>query len=63
LCLYLYISSIYLVLAGGLVLFMNSKVYISFKPSISGLRPSIHVSASICLFMCASRKILGQGYL
>jgi hypothetical protein len=51
--LYVHMRSRYLVLGGRLILGMNSKVFMSIKPSISGRCASIHLFASTCLFICA----------
>jgi hypothetical protein len=42
-----------MVLAGNLVLGMNSKVFMSINPSMSGLCASMNLFASTCLFICA----------
>jgi hypothetical protein len=70
--LYVQIRSRYLVLAGSLVLGMNSKVFMSINPSIYGLCASMIFFPSTCLlfvrvlarrsFAFAWRKMLDPGY-
>jgi hypothetical protein len=51
--LYVQMRAKYLVLAGSLVLGMNSNVFMSINPSTSGLCALINLLASTCLFICA----------
>jgi hypothetical protein len=58
-CLYVHIRSRYLVRGGRLILGINSKVFMSIKPSISGRCASMNLFASTCRFICACVCIWG----